>query len=373
MGFSDPGATLQRVPGGAPVLQMPDELADLRILVVDDADANRILMERILRRSGHRAIVTSPDGEDAVRRWTTEGCDLMLLDLSMPGLSGFDVLRRVAPLVDVVPVIVLTADATAQARVQALELGARDFLTKPFDRSEVVLRVRNHLHARLLQRRLEATVGEVRLELLQRLALAAELRDDDTHEHTERVGAMSRAIARQLGLHSGEADLIAAAAPLHDVGKIGTPDTILLKPGRLDPDERVIMQQHVEVGARILTGSSSPVLAAAEAIAWTHHERWDGSGYPRGLTGEEIPLAGRIVAIADVFDALVNERPYKRAWPVADALAEMASQSDKHFCPVVLAAFLELDHAALLAGRPGTGPTPSVDFVATTDGPVSAA
>jgi putative two-component system response regulator len=178
------------------------------------------------------------------------------------------------------------------------------------------------------------------LETLQRLALAAEYRDDDTGSHTRRVGVTAGRIAGSLGLSPEQVDLILRAAPLHDVGKIGIADAILLKPGKLTDEEFAIMKQHTTIGGKILSGSSSPWLQLAEEIALTHHERWDGQGYPCGLKGEAISLVGRIVAIADVFDALTHERPYKKAWPIAEAMAEIEHQSGKQFDPCVVAAFL---------------------------------
>ncbi len=187
-----------------------------------------------------------------------------------------------------------------------------------------------------------------RLETLQRLALATEYRDDDTHEHTERVGRNSALIARQLGLPEETAALIRRAAPLHDIGKIGIPDAILLKPGELTPGELRQMQEHTTIGAKILTHPRFAILQMARSIALTHHERWDGGGYPRGLRGKEIPLSGRIVAVADVFDALTHERPYKDAWPVEEAVAEIERLSGRRFDPHVVRAFAALDHQSLL-------------------------
>lgn len=186
------------------------------------------------------------------------------------------------------------------------------------------------------------------LETLQRLALAAEYRDDDTGLHTKRVGLTSRRIADALGWPAAQLELLLFAAPLHDVGKIGVPDEILLKPGKLTDAEFAVMRRHTVIGAKIVSGSTSPWLCLAEEIALSHHERWDGGGYPRKLAGEAIPLAGRIVAVADVFDALTHERPYKKAWPVAAALAEIERQSGTQFDPTAVAAFLALPHESLM-------------------------
>ena len=232
--------------------------------------------------------------------------------------------------------MVLTADATPNAKRQALSLGANDFLTKPFEAFEVGLRVKNLLRMRSLytnlsdekstleekvEERTEA-IKKTQLEIVERLGLATEFRDDDTKEHVTRVGELAGKIAAMLGLPAEFVSTIRYSALLHDVGKIGISDTILLKPGKLTDEEYETMKQHTKIGAQILSGSKSEILAMAEEIAITHHERWDGRGYPNRIAGSDIPLSGRIVAVVDVYDALTNERSYKKAWPVQDALAE---------------------------------------------------
>jgi putative two-component system response regulator len=274
------------------------------------------------------------------------------------------------------PFLVLTADVNEETKRRALSVGARDFLTKPLDQTELLMRVRNLLQVQYLQTRLltqnatlEGQVAErtrdleqARLEVLDRLALAAEYRDDDTQQHAWRIGRTSALLAAALDLPEADVELIRRAAPLHDLGKIGIPDAILLKPERLSDGEFQLMKTHTTIGAEILSGSSSPLLLMAEQIALTHHERWDGHGYPNGLSGEQIPLPGRIVAVADVADALAHARPYKDAWRVERVVAEILNQAGSQFDPAVVEAFAGLDHQKIFgAARDAEQPArPSV-------------
>jgi putative nucleotidyltransferase with HDIG domain len=336
---------------------MASASAASRILIVDDQASNVLLLEGILQEED-LAFRSLTDSRQTLPVFLAYEPDLILLDLQMPYLDGFAVmkqLRAVVPPGSFLPILVLTADISPQAKRQALAEGASDFLTKPFDATEVTLRIRNllqtrHLHLQLQNQNqlLEQKVRErtadleaAQLEILERLALAAEYRDDDTGQHTRRVGHMSAQIARVLGLPISEVTLIQRAAPLHDVGKIAIPDAILLKPGKLTPGEFELMKTHTTRGAQMLGGGQFPLLQRAEEIALSHHERWDGTGYV-GLCGETIPLAGRIVTVADVFDALTNERPYKKAWSRADAIAEIVGQSGRQFDPAVVEAFLQV-------------------------------
>ncbi|HYR61945.1 MAG TPA: HD domain-containing phosphohydrolase [Actinomycetota bacterium] len=330
-----------------------------KILIIDDQEANVVLLERILRNAGYEEILTSTDSLQAIDLFLEFDPDLVLLDLAMPYLDGIGVmeqLRRLIPAAEYLPVLVLTADSTAEAKRRSFAAGANDYLTKPFDHLEVTLRVRNMLETRMLHgqlarqnRRLDERVRErteqlerARIETLDRLACAAEYRDDETGEHTQRVGVMAARIAEALGMPARDVEHIRLAAPLHDLGKIAIPDAILLKPGRLTPEEWSVMKSHTVLGAEILGGSSAPVLLLAEEVARWHHERWDGTGYPAGLAGPAIPIAARVVAVADVFDALTHARPYKHAWALDQAVAEIRRQGGAQFDNTIVDAFAGL-------------------------------
>ena len=333
-------------------------LTTSRILIVDDQPSNVMLLEGILQEEDFTSYRSVTDSREVLPAFLAHVPDLVLLDLQMPYLDGFAVMEQLRACIapgDFLPILVLTADVTPGAKRRALSEGALDFLTKPFDATEVILRIKNLLHTRSLhlqlQKQNEALDQKVRertaeleiaqIEIVERLALAAEYRDDDTGEHTSRVGQTAAQIAEALGWTEPEVGLIRRAAPLHDVGKIAIPDSILLKPGKLTPQEFECMKTHTRLGAQILSGGRFSLLQLAEQIALTHHERWDGTGY-LGLRGESIPMAGRIVAVADVFDALTSERPYKKAWPRNEAIQEIQRQSGRHFDPHLVEIFLKV-------------------------------
>lgn len=345
---------------------------DARILVVDDEEVNVLLLERTLDKAGYRDVASTTDPRQVLELMGTFQPDLILLDLLMPHLDGFAVLKllhSVAPIDSFLPVLVLTADATSETRSRALAGGANDFLTKPLDLDEVLLRIANMLETRFLHLQLQGQkealedrvlqrtteLEDSYIETFERLALAAEYRDDDTGQHTVRVGRMAALLAGELSLPTKDVELLTRAAGLHDVGKIGIPDAILLAPRKLTIEEFEVVKTHTVIGAKILSGSRSPLLSMAEEIAWSHHERWDGRGYG-GLAGEEIPLYGRITTVADVFDALTHERPYKEAWPVDEAIDEIARQRGEQFDPRVVDAFMaihdEVAAAATAAATP---------------------
>ncbi|MBE9129764.1 response regulator [Coleofasciculus sp. LEGE 07081] len=342
-----------------------DEIYELRILVVDDEPTNTLLLRKLLKKSGHNEVVCVHSGQAAIDMVDQREIDLVILDLHMPGVDGYEVLRQLrqsSKNAVFLPILVFTADATPHARQKALDMGATDFLTKPGDTTEILLRIRNFLIMRSLY--IELDIRNVNLEqkvrertehleksqteVIERLAIAGEYRDEDTGGHTVRVGNMAGKIAQQLGQSHEFVRLIRLAARLHDLGKIAVSDEILRKPGKLTEEEFTAMQVHCMVGATILKSGSTALIQMAERIAAYHHEKYDGSGYPSGLIGIEIPLEARIVAVADVYDALISDRPYKPAWSAEAAVEEIRSQSGKHFDPDVVRAFLSIaDHPKL--------------------------
>ncbi|PLS77690.1 MAG: two-component system response regulator [Chloroflexi bacterium] len=359
-----------------------NSLEHARILVVDDEQTNIDLLERILARAGYANVKSTVEPEQVLALCAHFQPDLILLDLHMPKLDGFTILQQVTsslPTQAYLPILVLTADISMEAKQRALAYGAKDFLTKPLERVETLLRIKNLLETRFLHlsrenenQRLEEKVRErtdkleqAQMEVLQLLARAAEYRDDDTGHHTNRVGHQSAQLAELLGLPAADVEMIRRAAPLHDIGKIGIPDHILLKPGRLTAAEFEVITTHAVIGANMLSGSQFPILRLAEQIALTHHERWDGSGYPYGLRGDEIPLAGQIVAVVDVFDALTHERRYKPAWSVAEAVAELERQKGRQFAPRVVEAFIQLLGTVGLQGEGAAAATVVVEAAAT--------
>jgi putative two-component system response regulator len=330
-----------------------------RILVVDDDLANLNVLMRTLQRAGFSNLHGVCNARNILRTLIDFRPDVILLDLHMPGTDGIEMLLDIKALHgrrDYLPVLVLTGDGSSEVRDAALAAGARDFLTKPYDPGEVLLRVRNLIETRLLHvelqrqnsmlsERFESRTEELeaaKLEILERLARAADFRDESSYGHTTRVGELAARIAAQMGHTEAEVEQIRIAARLHDIGKIGVSDNILMKAGPLAPAEFLAQEKHTLIGANILSGSRFPILRLAEDIALTHHESWDGTGYPRGLRGEEIPICGRIVAVADVFDALTHVRAYKTAWRLDDAVDEIVHQSGRKFDPEVVNAFLRI-------------------------------
>lgn len=355
-------------------------LTHSKVMIVDDEAINIKILRRLLELEGFTRFVTTSDAPTALSLIRQEQPDIVLLDLMMPYVSGLDILTelRADETICYIPVVILTAVTDRETRVRAVELGATDFLNKPVDASELVPRVRNVLVVKCYQdelrhhrdtlegaiRQRTAELENSRSDLVHCLARAAEYRDDDTGQHVLRVGRYTRLIAEALGLQEELIEMLEQAALLHDIGKIGIPDAVLLKPGRLTEDEFALMQKHpgfgkrilsshssgdeimlkrhAEVGAHILEVGSSRLLEMSRTIALTHHERWDGTGYPLGLKGTDIPLVGRITAVADVFDALSSRRTYKKAFPLDECFQIMQDSRGTHFDPEVLDAFLSV-------------------------------
>jgi putative two-component system response regulator len=320
-----------------------------QVLVVDDDPQVCSIVVTMLERNGY--VCHSAATVKEARGWLEEDTfDLVLSDVTMPGESGIELARYVTSTHPQTAVLIMSAIDDPAVADGAVDIGVHGYLVKPFNLSQLLVDVSNALRKR---EREQERMRESRLELrksredtLRRLAKAAEFRDGETGRHIERMGEYCGAIARKLGFGSEHAALIRLASPLHDVGKIAVPDWILLKPGPLTPAERELMQKHAEVGYLILTGSGEELLELAASMAWTHHERLDGSGYPRGLKGDEIPLEGRIVAVGDVFDALTSDRVYRRAMSVDDAIQVLEEGRGTHYDPAILDALL-----AVVSGR----------------------
>ena len=333
---------------------------DQPILLVDDESSNLELLMRVLSAEGFTQLKTFEKPTRLISYLQQNQADLILLDLNMPTMDGLGVLQWIqshyAANEQLEPsVIMLTAQADREYRIKALEKGAQDYVTKPFDTEELIHRIKIQLEKRLLTKQLmyqknhleeqvEKRTQELQqayLEVVARLGKAAEYRDNETSNHVKRVSLFSEILAKRAGLSEDQARLIRLATPMHDVGKIGISDQILLKPGKLTNEEYEVMKTHVDIGSEILAGTHSELLTLAHEIALTHHEKFDGTGYPNGLKGQEIPLSGRIVAITDVFDALTSDRPYKTAWAIDQALDHLTSEKGHHFDPELVDHFLD--------------------------------
>lgn len=339
----------------ATTMNIEQDILFANILIVDDQSSNVTLLEKMLKHAGYMNVIGITDSRQAVSQYLQHDVDLLLLDIRMPHIDGFGVMNDLQDAIsdDYLPILVLTAELAAETKAKALCNGAKDFLTKPFDQLEVLQRIHNILEVRLLHKQvkkqnrdLEAIVkqrtqelADSRFEIIQRLGRAAEYKDNETGNHILRMSKFSQMLAKATGLPKADADMILSASPMHDIGKIGIPDHVLLKPGKLDKDEWTIMKTHVDIGVDLLSGSTSPLMLMAKNIALLHHEKWDGSGYPNGLAGKDIAIEGRICALCDVFDALTSERPYKKAWPIEDAVALIKEQSGKHFDPELVTLF----------------------------------
>ncbi len=326
----------------------------MKVVVVDDTQLNLTLVKHLVRKLPDCEPLCFLDPLEALAWCSTDTPDLLVFDYMMPELDGIELARRCRALHPGVPILMVTANHENEVRMQALQAGVNDFLNKPLNNLEFTARARNMLELRRLSKQTEsraawladevkkatAQLVEQERETIFCLAKAAEYRDPETGAHVLRMAHYSQHLAKKLGLPSDQQDLLLQAAPMHDIGKVGTPDLILLKPGRLSVQEFEIMKEHATIGYEILSSSNSPLLKVAAEIALTHHEKFDGSGYPRGLVGDGIALFGRAVAVADVFDALTSERPYKKAWTVEQAVQMLRDGSGKHFDSACVDAFL---------------------------------
>lgn len=334
-----------------------ENILNAKILAIDDNILNLQILKKILTTAGFVHLTIETDSTKALSLYEEIQPDLLLLDINMPIMTGFDVMAQLTAshMDDYLPILILSAEDEITL-LRALGCGAKDFLHKPYKASEVILRSRSIIEVRLLYKQIKThnlslgsqienrtkELKETRLDVIRRLANAAELRDTDTGEHIIRMSHYCEKLAITLGFTPAQADMVLNTSPLHDIGKIAIPDAVLLKPGKLDHAEFEIIKTHTTIGAKILSGSKSAFLKMAEIIALTHHERFDGKGYPRQLKGKDIPLVGQICSVADVFDALTSERPYKKAWTIEEAFTEIRNCSSKNFDPRVVEAFCDI-------------------------------
>jgi putative two-component system response regulator len=328
-----------------------------RILIVDDEPSFTGMLETLLKVEGFVALRAVNDAREAAGAYISFEPDLVILDLNMPAMSGLEVMGQIRELAGDkwIPIVVISGENDGDTVTKALQSGAQDFIGKPFRRAEVVSRLRNLLRVKILQDEVEKRnlflqerveegtkeLIESHRDLIRRLSRCAEYRDDETGHHINRVSRTTELLARAAGLPAEQMLVIREAAAMHDIGKVGIPDAILLKPGKLTPEEWEVMRTHTLIGAALLAGGNSPLLVLSEQVAMSHHERWDGKGYPSGLAGEEIPLAARLVSVCDVFDALTSRRPYKEPWSPERAKEELLAQSGRQFDARLVALFLE--------------------------------
>ncbi len=334
-----------------------EEIQKAKILAVDDNEMNLLLLQKMLKQEGYQNVSITTDPAQVESLFIANDYDMILLDLNMPKMNGFDVMRMFKEKFSDrwIPVLVLTAQNDYATKIRCLSLGAKDFLTKPIEKLEAINRIRNILETKIIQNKIQEQNDVLELkvkartkeledsynDLTQCLIRASKYKDNETGNHISRMSGFSYILAQKYGFNKEDLEHMRNASSMHDLGKIGIADNILLKPGKLDPAEFEIMKKHAEIGHQILMTSSnqSPMIKMSAEIALCHHEKWDGSGYPKGLKGEEIPISARIVALADVFDALTSLRPYKKPWTNEDAIKYINDNSGKHFDPKVVEFF----------------------------------
>lgn len=335
-----------------------ENILNSKILIIDDEQINITVLDALFDSNEFTNIFATTDPVEGVKLYKENDIDLILLDINMPVLNGFEVMTEFSKIQKAIPppILVLTAQNDNDTRMHALNGGASDFITKPFSMEEVQSRANNLLDMHLSHKALDNFNHELEIKVKERthqlsqsqqealecLGYAAEYKDMDTAKHTVRVGWYSRLLGKKIGISGEELEILFQASPMHDVGKIGIPDKILLKPGKFEPDEWAIMQTHCEIGANILNRNSSPLMISAKEIALSHHEKWDGSGYPNNLTGNDIPINARIVILADIFDALTIERPYKKPWTLEKTIEYIMAESGNFFDPDIVKAFSDV-------------------------------
>lgn len=333
------------------------KILNAKILIVDDEILSIKLLQNILEKAGYKNIFSTTDPREVLGLYKDIDPDLVALDLNMPHLTGFEVMAQLKQLENdsYLPILVISSAEALNDRFRALESGAKDFLNKPYDRREALLRIHNIIQVRLLHqeslsqrktldRKVKQRTQELyntQLDVINRLSMAVDCKDSETGMHINRMSLYSACLAAKIGMSKEECQLILNASPLHDIGKIGIPDSILLKPGKLDKDKWITMQAHTTLGADLLSSGKSKLLKLAREIALYHHEKWDGNGYPARIKGNEIPLVARICGLCDVFDALTTRRPYKEPWSVEDAVKEIKKCSGTHFDPKLVEFFMK--------------------------------
>ena len=307
------------------------QLSEPTLLLVDDEPVNLRVLKQLL--ASDYQLIFAKNGEEAIRLAAARQPNLILLDIMMPGITGYEVCKTLKANKETqhIPIIFVTALNDVHDEAEGFEVGAVDYITKPISPSVVKARVKTHLS--LVQ---SEELMRTRLQVVQRLGRAAEYKDNETGMHVMRMSHYSKILATAYGFNEEKAEILLHAAPMHDIGKIGIADSIMLKPGKLTDEEFAEMKKHPEIGAEILGECDSDLLKVAKSVSLTHHEKWDGTGYPNGLKGEDIPIEGRICAVADVFDALTSKRPYKEAWSIEKTLDFMDSQKGKHFDPALI-------------------------------------